>query len=93
MRMVGPGGLEPATSPELNSCAHFVAIVEPGVARNISLSQNGVFPRRNLGGHKWSEPATNKEVQLEVMMRLAIEPGLPGCWLHLADAGKRTFGR
>jgi hypothetical protein len=52
MRMVGPGGLEPATSPELNSCAHFVAIVEPGVARNISLSQNGVFPRRNLGGHK-----------------------------------------
>jgi hypothetical protein len=37
--------------------------------------------------------AKNREVQLEVMLRLAIEPGFPGYWLHLADAGKRTFGR
>jgi hypothetical protein len=29
-----------------------LAIVEPGAARNISLSQNAMFLSRNLGGHK-----------------------------------------
>ena len=80
---------------DLARCSVFtLAIVKPGAARNISLSQRTACSSAAI----WvvtnkSEPATNKEVQLEVMMRLAIEPGFPGCWLHLADAGKRTFGR
>src|SRR6478672_3940308 len=75
-------------------CSVFTpAIVEPGAARNISLSRTACSSAAIWVVTNKSKPATNKEVQLEVMMRLAIEPGFPRCWLHLADAGKRTFGR